>query len=130
MNRQRRNGVVMSNDMQGASPTASDATGLKNRWVQIGIGIVCMGLVANLQYGWTLFVNPIDAKHHWGKSAIQIAFSIFVFTETWLVPIEAWFVDRYSPQMVIAIGRVLVAGAFGLNGLARSLFQLYTRALL
>ncbi|MDP9007932.1 MAG: oxalate/formate MFS antiporter, partial [Pseudomonadota bacterium] len=39
---------------------------LANPWVQLIIGVICMACVANLQYGWTLFVNPIDAKYHWG----------------------------------------------------------------
>ena len=63
-------------------------------WFQLTIGIVCMAMIANLQYGWTLFVEPIDSKFHWGRTAIQLAFTIFVLTETWLVPVEAWFVDR------------------------------------
>jgi OFA family oxalate/formate antiporter-like MFS transporter len=74
-------------------PMESTAT----RWVQLGCGIVCMVIIANLQYGWTLFVNPIDQKFHWGESAIQVAFSIFIATETWLVPVEGWFVDRFGP---------------------------------
>jgi len=37
-------------------------SGLANPWVQLFIGVICMASVANLQYGWTLFVNPIDAK--------------------------------------------------------------------
>jgi OFA family oxalate/formate antiporter-like MFS transporter len=60
-----------------------------------------MAMIANLQYGWTLFVDPIDAQHHWGRAAIQFAFTIFVVTETWLVPVEAWFVDKYGPSIVI-----------------------------
>ena len=57
------------------------------RWLQLAFGIVCMVMIANLQYAWTLFVLPIDAKYHWGRAAIQVAFSIFVLTETWLVPV-------------------------------------------
>ena len=34
------------------------------RWLQLAFGIVCMVMIANLQYGWTLFVLPIDAKQH------------------------------------------------------------------
>ena len=41
-----------------------------NRWAQLGIGLVCMVMIANLQYGWNLFVNPIDQAHHWGRAAI------------------------------------------------------------
>jgi len=33
-----------------------------NPWTQLAIGVVCMARVANLQYGWMLFVKPIDAK--------------------------------------------------------------------
>ena len=57
------------------------------RWWQLVIGIVCMAMIANLQYGWTLFVPPIDDKYHWGKASIQVAFTIFGVHETWLVPL-------------------------------------------
>ena len=65
------------------------------------IGVICMACVANLQYGWTLFVNPIDAKYHWGRAAIQVAFTIFVLIETWLVPVEGYLVDRFGPRWVV-----------------------------
>jgi OFA family oxalate/formate antiporter-like MFS transporter len=113
----------MRDEAKGVSPTI-----LHNRWTQLAIGVVCMAMIANLQYGWTLFVNPIDAKTHWGKPAIQIAFSIFVFTETWLVPVEAWFVDRYGPRSMIVFGSVLVAGAWIINAFAGSLVMLYLGA--
>src|SRR5436305_5554755 len=86
-----------------------------SRWLQLIVGIVCMTMIANLQYGWTLFVNPIDAKYHWGRAAIQVAFSIFVLTETWLVPVEGWFVDRFGPKIVVVIGGLLVGIAWALN---------------
>jgi OFA family oxalate/formate antiporter-like MFS transporter len=87
-----------------------------------------MVMIANLQYGWTLFVNPIDQKYHWGPAAIQVAFSIFIATETWLVPIEGWFVDRYGPRLVVAIGGILVAFAWYLDSIASSLTALYIAA--
>jgi len=87
-----------------------------------------MTMIANLQYGWTLFVNPIEAKYHWGRAAIQVAFSIFVLTETWLVPVEGWFVDRFGPKIVVLIGGVLVGIAWALNSLAGSLAMLYIAA--
>jgi OFA family oxalate/formate antiporter-like MFS transporter len=113
----------MRNETVGAKPGI-----LNTPWIQLATGVVCMAMIANLQYGWTLFVNPIDAKFHWGKPAIQIAFSIFVFTETWLVPVEAWFVDRYGPRVMIIFGGVLVATAWVINAFAASLFGLYLGA--
>ena len=99
------------------------------RWLQLITGIVCMIMIANLQYGWTLFVDPINAKFNWGREAIQVAFSLFVATETWLVPIEGWFVDRYGPRVVVAFGGVLVAIGWSLNSIANSLPLLYTAAI-
>ncbi len=87
-----------------------------------------MVMIANLQYGWTLFVLPIDAKYHWGRAAIQVAFSIFVLTETWLVPVEGWFVDRFGPKLVVLIGGILVGVAWVMNAIADSLTLLYLAA--
>src|SRR6202171_3271398 len=98
------------------------------RWGQLVMGIVCMAMIANLQYGWTLFVDPIDAKNHWGRAAIQLAFTIFVVTETWLVPIEACFVDKYGPSLVVMFGGVMIALAWVLNSYADSLTLLYAAA--
>jgi len=75
-----------------------------NPWVQLGMGVVCMAMVANLQYGWTIFVNPIDAKYHWGKAPIQVAFTLFILFQTWLVPFEAYLADRFGPRPLVLVG--------------------------
>jgi MFS transporter, OFA family, oxalate/formate antiporter len=106
------------------------AEGTYFRWLQLLMGIVCMAMIANLQYGWTLFVDPIDAKFHWGRAAIQLAFTLFVVTETWLVPIEAWFVDKYGPRAVVMFGGVMIAIAWVLNSYADSLVLLYMAAII
>src|SRR5205807_5625327 len=98
------------------------------RWVQLLVGIICMVMIANLQYGWTLFVNPIDQKYHWGRAAIQVAFTIFVLTETWLVPVEGWLVDRFGPKIVVFVGGILVAIAWAMNSAADTLTMLYAAA--
>jgi OFA family oxalate/formate antiporter-like MFS transporter len=100
------------------------------RWGQLIMGIACMALVANLQYGWTLFVNPIEAKNHWGLSAIQLSFSIFVLVETWLVPLEGWLVDRFGPRPVIAGGGILAALGWVINSFASTLPELYAAAVI
>lgn len=115
--------------MQGS--TARPAA---NRWLQLIIGIICMVMTANLQYGWTLFVHPMAAKHGWPVADIQVAFSIFVALETWLTPLEGWIVDRIGakngPRLVIAFGGVVIALAWVVNSLADSLATLYLGAVL
>jgi MFS transporter, OFA family, oxalate/formate antiporter len=98
------------------------------RWVQLTMGVICMAMVANLQYGWTLFVNPMDAKHHWGKVAIQFAFTLFVLIETWLVPFEAYLADRYGPGPLVMAGAFLIAASWIVYARAESLVGLYTGA--
>ncbi|WP_342621039.1 oxalate/formate MFS antiporter [Rhodoferax sp. GW822-FHT02A01] len=95
------------------------------RWGQLILGILCMALIANLQYGWTLFVNPIDSKFHWGRTAIQLSFTIFVVVETWLVPIEGWLVDKFGPRPVVAGGAILAGLGWTINSYANSLTMLY-----
>jgi MFS transporter, OFA family, oxalate/formate antiporter len=116
--------TTSTNDAISSRATASDAT----RWGQLIFGIVCMVMIANLQYGWTLFVNPIDQKYHWGRAAIQVAFTIFVLTETWLVPFEGYLIDRFGPRVMVCGSGVLVAIAWVINSVADSLFLLYVGA--
>jgi OFA family oxalate/formate antiporter-like MFS transporter len=98
------------------------------RWLQLIFGILCMVQIANLQYGWTLFVGPIDERFHWGRTAIQVAFTLFVLTETWLVPLEGYLVDRFGPRVVVMGGGLLVGLAWAINASADSLPLLYAGA--
>jgi OFA family oxalate/formate antiporter-like MFS transporter len=98
------------------------------RWTQLAMGIVCMAMIANLQYGWTLFVNPIADRHGWSRAAIQVAFTIFVLTETWLVPIEGYLVDKFGPRPVVMVGGILCGLGWVLNSFADSLTLLYIAA--
>lgn len=111
-------------------PRAVGTSMFANPWVQLAVGVLCMACVANLQYGWTLFVNPIDAKYHWGRSAIQIAFTLFVLMETWLIPVEGYLVDRFGPRYVVIAGAVLTTLAWLVDSIASSLPILYLGAVL
>jgi OFA family oxalate/formate antiporter-like MFS transporter len=80
-----------------------------NPWIQLVFGIICMAMVANLQYGWTIFVNPIHARYQWATSDIQWAFTLFVLFETWLVPFEGYLADRLGPRPLVTVGAFLIA---------------------
>ena len=77
-----------------ATARVSEAT----RWSILIFCVICMVMIANLQYGWTLFVNPINKAHGWSIASIQVAFAIFIALETWLTPIEGWIVDMLGAQ--------------------------------
>src|SRR6202011_5437396 len=111
-----------------ATRSQAGSSPLGNPWVQLTIGVICMVMIANLQYGWTLFVGPIDAKYHWGRASIQIAFTIFVVLETWLVPVEGYLVDRFGPRWITVIGGLLCGIAWSINSVADSLAMFYVAA--
>src|SRR5580704_13030357 len=105
--------------------TSLPSTVSSKPWVQLVAGIICMAMVANLQYGWTIFINPIDAKYHWGKAAIQVAFTLFILFETWLVPFEAYLADRFGPRPLVMIGGVMIGFSWVLFSWANTLTALY-----
>ena len=95
------------------------------RWGQLVIGVICMVMIANLQYGWTFFVPDIQKKFGFDRAAIQWAFTLFVLFETWLVPIEGWFVDKYGPRVVVLFGGALCGIGWVINSYAASLNMFY-----
>ncbi|MDB5027022.1 MAG: major facilitator superfamily 1 [Candidatus Eremiobacteraeota bacterium] len=103
---------------------------IRNRWLQLILGIVAMICIANLQYGWTLFVNPIKDQFHWSTAAIQVAFTTFIFVETWLVPIEGYIIDRFGPSRITTIGGVLVGISWVMYAMAGSIWTFYIGAVI
>jgi len=85
-----------------------------------------MVMIANLQYAWTLFVEPIRQATGWKLSYIQWAFTLFIIFETWVMPLEGWLIDRMGPRIFTTIAGVLCG--FGWSGLAfaATRWQLYT----
>lgn len=98
------------------------------RWGQLVMAMVCMATIANLQYGWTLFVSPFADRFGWSNAAIQTAFAVFVLTQTWFVPIEGYLVDRYGPRPVVLVGGLLCAIGWVMNAFVDSLPLLYAAA--
>ncbi|HKF71826.1 MAG TPA: oxalate/formate MFS antiporter [Stellaceae bacterium] len=108
-----------------ASAISESARPPANRLLQLFIGIICMVMIANLQYGWTFFVNPMNKQFGWAPKDIAFAFTLFVLFETWLVPIEGWFVDRLGPRIVVIFGGALAGFGWIINSYADSLSLLY-----
>jgi OFA family oxalate/formate antiporter-like MFS transporter len=117
-----------------ASASDRSMASAMTRWWQLISCVVCMVMIANLQYGWTLFVNPMNKSHGWSIAAIQFAFSVFIALETWLTPIEGWIVDtlgpRRGPKLMVAFGGIMVAIGWMVNSVADSLTILYLGAVI
>jgi OFA family oxalate/formate antiporter-like MFS transporter len=95
------------------------------RWAQLALGVICMTMIANLQYGWTLFVNPMQKAMGWDRSAIQVAFTLFVVLETWPGPLHGRLTDRFGPRPIVFAAGLLCGAAWLANAYAASLPALY-----
>ena len=109
----------------------SDRTGvsmvqsLPNRWWQLLAGVIAMASIANLQYAWTMFVNPMQKQWGWELAAIQGVFAMFILAETWLVPFEAYLIDRFGNRLIVSIGALLIGISWVGSGMATTLEFLY-----
>lgn len=105
--------------------TTREAGREMNRWLQLGACIIGMMAIANLQYAWTLFTVPLTASLQATLSAVQLAFTLFILAETWLVPVEGYLIDSLGPRRVVSVGGLLVGAGWIGSGFAESLAGLY-----
>jgi len=114
--------------MSGGPAVALDKPVSNKRWLQLIVGVVCMIATANIQYAWTLFVPEIQQEFGWKRAEIQITFTIFVLVQTWLAPIEGYFIDKLGPRLMVAFGAVFIGFAWYLNSKATTLTGFYVGA--
>lgn len=100
----------------------------RSRWVRLMACVVCMAATANIQYAWTLFVPEIQHAFGWPRAKIQLAFTIFVIVQTWLAPLEGYYIDKFGPRLIVAFGALFVGAAWIINAQASSLTGFYVGA--
>jgi OFA family oxalate/formate antiporter-like MFS transporter len=98
---------------------------LSNRWVQLVASLLAMIMIANLQYAWTLFVQPMQAGTGWSLGDIQFAFTLFILFQTWVQPLDGWLIDRLGPRGFISAAGLLCGLGWAGIGYATSLPALY-----
>lgn len=98
---------------------------IQNRWFQLVASLIAMIMIANLQYSWTLFVEPMRTATGWKLSDIQWAFTLFILFQTWVQPAQGFLIDRLGPRLFTTIAGVLCGIGWTGLGLVTSLPMLY-----
>jgi MFS transporter, OFA family, oxalate/formate antiporter len=108
-------------DIIGGGSAVSPAA----RWVQLGLGLVCMMAISSPQYVWALFTKPLAAALTVSPAALQVTFSLLIVLQTFFSPFQGWLVDRFGPRLLIAVGGGLSGLGWVLAAHATSLWTLY-----
>jgi MFS transporter, OFA family, oxalate/formate antiporter len=95
------------------------------RWVQLGLGVVCMMAISSPQYVWTLFTKPLSTELSVAPAAVQVTFSLLIVLQTFFSPFQGWLVDKFGPRLLIGVGGLLSGLSWVLASYASSLTMLY-----
>jgi oxalate/formate antiporter len=111
-------------DQRVSSLPAVETTGA-TRWVQLGLGLICMMAISSPQYVWTLFAKPLGVSLGVPAAAVQVTFSLLIVLQTFFSPFQGWLVDRFGPKLLIGTGCLLSGLSWVLASYATSLTMLY-----
>lgn len=98
---------------------------INNRWFQLCASLIAMIMIANLQYAWTLFVEPMHDANNWKVSDIQWAFTLFILFQTWVQPAQGFLIDRIGPRIFTTVAGVLCGIGWAGLGVVTTLPMLY-----
>jgi OFA family oxalate/formate antiporter-like MFS transporter len=96
-----------------------------SRWFRLGAAVISMVMIGNLQYAWTLFVQPMMSATGWKLSEVQWGFTIFIAMMTWTMPLSGWLIDRLGPRTFMTMAGVLCGAGWAALGFARHLPEFY-----
>ena len=96
-----------------------------NRWIRLGAAVTAMIMIANLQYGWSLFTGPLTKATGWKLSEVQWGWTLFIALETWAMSACGWMIDKRGPRVLMTIAGVLCGVGWAGLGQAPTLTALY-----
>src|SRR4051812_13971806 len=88
-----------------------------NRWMIAAAAVVmqiCLGAV----YGWSVFVKPLTAEHHWTLTQVSLTFTIAIAVLGIGTIVGGVWQDRVGPRRVAAIGGIIYGLGYILAGFA------------
>jgi len=106
------------------SPALSVPT-TSTRWVQLGLGLICMMAISSPQYTWALFTKPLTGSLGASAAALQVTITILIVLQTFFSPFQGFLIDRFGPRLLIGLGAAMTGLSWVLASFATTLPMLY-----
>ncbi|WP_321782196.1 oxalate/formate MFS antiporter [Paraburkholderia sp. J94] len=103
----------------------ANAVATHNRWLQLGLGLLCMMAISSPQYVWTLLTKPLSAKLGVPLPELQVTFSLLIILQTFFSPFQGKLIDRFGPRLLISLGTVMSGLSWVLASMVTSTSMLY-----
>ena len=97
----------------------------KFRWLQLGLGVICMMSISSSQYVWTLFTKPLGAALGGSLAEIQVTFSVLIVIQTFFSPFQGFLIEKFGPRLLLSAGAVLTGASWILAAQVSSVALLY-----
>jgi oxalate/formate antiporter len=98
---------------------------IRNRWIQLVLGLVSMTAISSPQYVWALFTQPLTTALGVSLAELQVTFSILIVVQTFLSPPQGFLIDRFGPRVLLSVGAIVTGLSWILAAQATSLTALY-----
>src|ERR1700730_3271223 len=94
--------------------------------MRLAAAVTAMIMIGNLQYAWTMCVQPMMAGTGWKLSQLQWGFTVFIAVMTWAMPLSGWLIDRLGPRTFMTVAGVLCGAGWAGLGQVHSLPEFYS----
>ncbi|MGQ4275082.1 oxalate/formate MFS antiporter [Terrihabitans sp. B22-R8] len=102
-----------------------NASGRRSRWMQLLLGLIAMMAISSPQYVWALFTKPLTESLGVSLAEVQVTFSILIVLQTFLSPLQGYFIDRFGPRLLLSVGAALTGLSWVAAANVTSIWGLY-----
>ncbi len=111
--------------MPSDKPMHSWREGYNRRWSVLGIAFLVMAFGFALRNSFSVFYPAIVEDFGWTRGNTAAMFSLSILVYGLLSPAVGSLVDRFKPQLVVALGILILGAGFALCGLSTREWHFY-----
>jgi OFA family oxalate/formate antiporter-like MFS transporter len=92
----------------------------KGRWLLIPLGIIVL-LCLGTAYSWTIFRTPVQQTFQSSATDSLLPFTVLLVVFSILMPITGFYIGRFGPRRIVAVGAIIMGIGYILSGFANSI---------